>query len=67
MKLQEIREIAKGHGIKAIGNDKQQMIKQIQIAEGNFDCFATAADGFCDQLDCAWRDDCLKLSLKAAH
>lgn len=67
MQLQEIREIAKAHGLKASGTNKQQLIKNIQIAEGNFDCFATAKDGYCDQLNCRWRDDCFKISQKATH
>lgn len=67
MRLQEIRNIAKAHGLKTSSAKKEQLIKHIQIAEGNFDCFATARDGFCDQGACKWRDDCLKLSQKALH
>lgn len=62
MLLQDIRLIAKEHGLKTSGLTKKKLVKQIQIAEGNFDCFATAIDGICDQLDCRWREDCLKVS-----
>jgi hypothetical protein len=34
------------------------LIKAIQIKEGNFDCFATAYGGVCDQTGCRWREDC---------
>ena len=27
--------------------------------EGNFDCFGSAYEGYCDQYDCSWREDCL--------
>lgn len=67
MRLQEIRDIAKTHGLKTAHARKEQLIKHIQIAEGNFDCFTTAKDGYCDQAACVWRDDCLKLSQKAVH
>jgi len=62
MQMQDIREKAKEYGLKTSGMKKQDLIKQIQVAEGNFDCFATAYDGICDQAGCLWRDDCMKLS-----
>jgi len=60
MNLKQIRKIAKDKGIKA-GSimKKEDIIRSIQRAEGNFDCFGTAAAGVCDQLNCLWRDDCL--------
>jgi hypothetical protein len=67
MQLQEIRNIAKHYGLKTSNLSKEELIKHIQVAEGNFDCFATATAGYCDQMDCSWRNDCLKLSQKAAH
>lgn len=59
MLLKEIREIARDRGIKGGKMSKEQLIKQIQRDEGNFDCFGTALDGFCDQCGCSWREDCL--------
>lgn len=58
MKLEEIRSIAKSHRINAGKLSKTELIKSIQIGEGNFDCFATAYDGVCDQMNCLWRKDC---------
>ena len=58
MKLEEIRSIAKSHSINAGKLSKAELIKSIQSGEGNFDCFATAYDGVCDQLNCLWRKDC---------
>jgi hypothetical protein len=59
MTMPEIRKIAKKMGIKAGSKAKKtELIRQIQRAEGNFDCFDTAVD-FCDQYGCLWRKDCL--------
>ncbi len=66
MKLQEIREIAKTLGLaKASSLQKVDLIRGIQQLEGNFDCFARATDGYCDQSGCTWRTDCLKLAVGA--
>jgi len=39
--------------------DLTKLIRSIQRAEGNPDCFHKA-QGYCDQLDCAWRPYCLE-------
>ena len=39
--------------------DPTALIRSIQRAEGNPDCFRKA-EGNCDQLDCAWRKYCLE-------
>jgi hypothetical protein len=61
MTVREIREIAKTKGV-IIRNmrKKETLIRAIQWAEGNFDCFGTATSGVCDQAGCFWRTDCLK-------
>lgn len=64
MNMQEIRDIAKEHGIKTSRMSKMQLIHTIQHSEGNFDCFATAMDGNCDQLGCVWREDCFAMAKK---
>ena len=58
MKLQDIRAIAKIQQIKPAGASKTELIKEIQLHEGNFDCFGTATHGICDQTTCLWRKDC---------
>jgi hypothetical protein len=40
------------------GLSKAELIRRIQKAEGNFDCFGTAKDS-CDQSQCCFREDCL--------
>ncbi len=62
MNMQEIRGIAKQMGITSSNKPKTELIRLIQASEGNFECFATARDGTCDQLDCLWRKDCFAMS-----
>ena len=67
MQMQEIRNLAKQHGLKTSRQSKINLIRHIQSAEGNFGCFATAIDGVCDQQGCLWREDCFAAAKKAAH
>jgi len=64
MNLQEIRKIAKKQGIKPGKLTKLKLIRSIQNREGNFECFATALDGICDQFGCCWREDCFRMADK---
>ena len=64
MKLEDVHTIAKSHGIKPSHLSKAELIKTIQSEEGNFDCFATAYGGECDQAGCLWREDCLKSAVQ---
>jgi hypothetical protein len=60
MKIQEVRAKAKALRLKnTFGLSKAEMIRRIQKAEGNFDCFGTAQD-YCDQIQCCFREDCLE-------
>jgi hypothetical protein len=59
MDMKEVRKIAKKHGIKTGKREKGDIIRAIQRAEGNFDCFGSAVSGQCSQDDCLWRKDCL--------
>ena len=58
MELREIREIAAAMGVRSKGMDKAELVRAIQRAEGNFDCFGTAVEEECDQEECMWREDC---------
>lgn len=64
MKIAEVRAIAKSYGIPPGGLSKTELIKTLQVREGNFDCFASADNGECDQTDCLWRDDCFETAQK---
>lgn len=64
MNIKKIGVIAKTMGIEPGKIKKADLIHLIQRKEGNFDCYATAYDGQCDQMDCVWRTDCLSQSKK---
>lgn len=59
MNMKTPRKLAKQHGLAPEKPDKIELIRGIQRGEGNFDCFAKAHDGYCDQAACRWRADCL--------
>ncbi len=43
--------------------DLTHLIRSMQRAEGQADCFGTA-EGHCDHIDCVWRKYCLKDSFE---
>ena len=54
-----LRRMARKLNAKIEKNDnKTTIIRKIQLSEGNFDCYRRS-QGFCDQMNCAWRGDCL--------
>ena len=61
--MKEIRDIARQLGIRSTRMEKAELIRAIQRAEGNFDCFGTATEEECDQEECLWRDDCFRDSV----
>ena len=65
MNVQEIRGIAKQMGLAPGKKPKLELVRLIQSTEGNFECFATAVNGECDQLGCLWRKDCFAMAKKA--
>jgi hypothetical protein len=58
MKMQEIRARAKALGINSLRKGKEALVREIQQAEGNRDCFNRGESQTCGQLACAWRSDC---------
>lgn len=67
MHMQVIRQMAQGMGLRPGRLSKTGLVRGIQRREGNFDCFATAVDGVCDQLGCLWREDCFALARKGRN
>lgn len=63
MNMQEIRSIAKNQKIEVVGLSKMDIIHLLQRVEGNFDCYGTAYEGICSQVDCLWRKDCFEASM----
>jgi hypothetical protein len=58
MLVKEIKNIAKQKGVKPGKMNKTELIRAIQRAEGNVDCFATVYVNQCNQMHCLWREDC---------
>ena len=58
MKLDEIKEIARQHNIKAAKMKKSELVRAIQQAEGNEACFDSGKAAQCGQEGCLWREDC---------
>lgn len=57
MNMQDIRKIAKKWGVDArVGRSKQDIVRDIQIAEGYEPCFRTK--DACEK-DCLWKKDCI--------
>lgn len=59
MNIKTIHHLAKNLKVETSQLSKPDLIRKIQLAEGNFDCYGSASSGDCDQLECAWRADCL--------
>ncbi len=66
MNMKEIRDIAKTQGLKPGKQTKAALVRAIQLQEGNYACFATNSAEQCGQLQCLWREDCLKLEQEQA-
>lgn len=58
MTVNEIKAIAKQAGIKVGSMKKDELIRTIQIREGNSACFGSGVQG-CGQHSCLWREECL--------
>lgn len=58
MNMNQVRSLARDRGVNPGKLTKPTLIKTLQQKEGNFDCFGSA-NGYCDQLGCLWREDCL--------
>ena len=59
MKFDKIKEVSMQHYIKMTKKKKTDLIRAIQLSEGNQDCFNSNFSGECGQERCVWRDDCV--------
>jgi len=58
VKMTDIRAQAKGLGINSFGKNRDTLVREIQRAEGNRDCYNRGESATCGQTACAWRTDC---------
>ena len=58
MKMAEIKTVAKAKRVNPFGKTKEALVREIQKAEQNRDCFNRGESDACGQATCAWRTDC---------
>ena len=58
--MDEIREFAKVFGIQSVDkfDDMEYLVRTIQLAEGNFDCFRRESE--CAEKQYLWYEECLE-------
>lgn len=64
---QRLYELARQNYIFDASLSEADLIRTIQLAEGNTDCYASAVSCQCGELDCRWREDCLAESMATAN
>lgn len=58
MKMAEIKTVAKSKGVNFVGKTKEALVREVQKAEHNRDCFNRGESDACGQPGCSWRTDC---------
>jgi len=58
MKLEEIKSIAQLYSIRVNKMKKSELVRSIQRAEGNEQCFEAGKSELCGQDACRWREIC---------
>ena len=58
MNMTQLKIVAKERGVKPGAMKKEPLIRAIQQAEGNPQCFNTNFAQQCGQGGCLWREDC---------
>ena len=62
MRFQDIRKMAKDMDVNTYRMRKTDVIRAIQDAENNIECYGTERVSSCDEQACLWRSDCLTLN-----
>lgn len=65
MTRRQIVEMARTKKIRVGNMRKENIIRAIQLSEGNEDCFATPMASRCEWKTCLWREDCLMMNFSA--
>lgn len=58
MNMNQIKAIAAERGVRAGKLKKTDLIRAIQNAETNPECYMTGFVSDCGQEDCLWKEDC---------
>ena len=62
MRFQDIRKLAKDMDVSTYRMKKTDVIRAIQQAENNIECYGTERVGTCQEHACLWRSDCENLN-----
>jgi hypothetical protein len=65
MSQELIADLAERLNVDIKGLNFIESVRMLQRVEGNFDCFARAESGFCNQNECLFYTECLQNSQKA--
>ncbi len=60
MRINEIKKMAKAMGVRTDRMKKADVIRAVQRAENNIDCYGTQRVEYCKENGCLWRSDCQK-------
>lgn len=60
MNMTEIKKYARGKGIDPGKMKKTELIRSIQAAENNPNCYASDRKLYCPETNCLWEKDCKK-------
>jgi len=58
MNMAQIKAVAQDRGVKPGRMKKEDLVRAIQLQEGNPQCFNTNFSQECGQPECLWREDC---------
>lgn len=61
MNFNQLRKMAKARGINTYRMKKTDIIRAIQRAEQNIDCYGSERVTVCNEESCLWRGDCVAL------
>ena len=64
--MEEIESIALSYGINVVNMERAELLRAIQGAEGNEQCFGTQKYVTCGQDGCSWRNSCSNPEVKEA-
>ena len=64
MKFQDVKKMAKGMSINTYRMKKADIVRSIQRAENNIECYGTERVNSCREEMCLWKSDCLALNSK---
>ena len=63
----QLQQLARQKNIQTVGLEKKDVIRALQRAEKNLDCFGTDRISVCQEEACLWRKDCVAIGQSTKH